>query len=407
MSDEIPEIQGMSMGDQEIRTEKAEEKQELKNSEIRQEASKAAFKEWAAMGEFSPLLMSKKFKSLDEHLSKAPTESKQTAKKESPTKTPDAAAILKIAQSHAKSNVELQAKTLLLILTRLDDADTVDEILEKIIEVYKDHYLVDETLDFLLEASRGKDAQSNKIAHAKSIFNERYDREIRVGKNISIEARKFSKQGLGSPTALRDIYRDMTGNPREAPDLFDELNANFKFSQMNQVIDFILHSLGTDLKAKGPSISRPELNRLFSEARTMQAILGLYRFFQKRMTMIQKQFDMEDLPWPPKVTFEYLAKILMKLLKERYPNGNKVLQLASYFGISEEVAAQIILFSQYRDSMRHLSPKLFKSERHRQDTLLAILDGLSDLEDMLEEEDEEEDEDDEFPTPRNQKDTLE
>lgn len=406
MSDEIPEIQGMSMDAREIRTEKADEKQEIKNSEIRQEASKAAFKEWAAMGEFSPLLMSKKFKSLDDHLSRPQKESEQTAKKEAPSKTPDASATQKIAEAHAKSNVELQAKTLLLILARLTDADTVDDILEKIIDVYKDHFLVDETLDFLLEASRGKDAQSNKIAHAKSIFNERYGREIRVGKNISTEAREFSKKGLGSPTALRDIYRDMTGNPREAPDLFDELNASFKFSQMNQVIDFILHSLGTDLKAKGPSISRPELNRLFSEARTMQAILGLYRFFEKRMTMIQKQFDKEDLPWPPKVTFEYLAKILMKLLRERYPNGNKVLQLASYFGISEEVAAQIILFSQYRDSMRHLSPKLFKSERHRQDTLLAILDGLSDLEDMLEEE-EEDGEEDEFPTPRNKKDTME
>ncbi len=36
--------------------------------------------------------------------------------------------------------------------------------------------------------------------------------------------------------------------------------------------------------------------------------------------------------------------------------------------------------------MRHISPKLFKSERHRQDLMMTIMEALSDLEEEAEEE---------------------
>ena len=230
---------------------------------------------------------------------------------------------------------------------------------------------------------------------AKEQVSNLYSREIKAGKNIALDAREFSRQGLGSPTALRDMYRDVTGNPRAPVTLFDELTKTFTFDKMKTVIDFLLHALGSDLKAKGPSISRPELQRLFSEARTLQGILSIFRFFLARMRVIQGSFSRAQLALPNRLTYELLARQFIKLLEERYPSPEKVLLLGMQLGISEEVLAQIIIFTQFRDATRHVSPKFFKSEQHRQDVLSSILDALSDLEDQLEEEEEEEEKEEE------------
>jgi hypothetical protein len=80
----------------------------------------------------------------------------------------------------------------------------------------------------------------------------------------------------------------------------------------------------------------------------------------------------------------------MKLLQERYPSPDKILKIAFALGIAEELAAQVVIFTQYRDAMRHVSPKLFKSERHRQEMLMALMETLSDIEDELNDEEEEE-----------------
>lgn len=180
---------------------------------------------------------------------------------------------------------------------------------------------------------------------------------------------------------------------------------------MKKAIDFILHSLGSDLKSKGPSISPAELQRLFSEARTLQAILGIYRFFRGRLGIMMKQFKKEDLTFPQRLTFELLAKQFVRFIQERYPTTDRILQLALILGISEELAAQIIVFTQYRDAMRQVSPRLFQSDRHRQDLLMALIESLSDIEDMMEDAEEEEEEDEEEnedkPRPYRPKDTIE
>jgi len=45
---------------------------------------------------------------------------------------------------------------------------------------------------------------------------------------------------------------------------------------------------------------------------------------------------------------------------------------------------------QYRDAIRQLSPRLYKSFRHRQDLLLVILESLEELEERAAEDEEEE-----------------
>ena len=207
---------------------------------------------------------------------------------------------------------------------------------------------------------------------------------------MATQARAFSAQGLGSPTALRDLYRDITGNPRDPHTLFGELTGAFSHSQMRDVIDFLLHSLGADMKSKGPSISRGELERLFTETRVLQAFLGLFRFFQKRMPMIEGQFANADLDMPGGLTYELLGKLFMCLVKEKYPSPEKIKLLAQQLGISEELIAQVIVFSHYRDACRGVSPRLFHSEKHRQDLLSTLIETVSDLDDELDSDEEEE-----------------
>ncbi len=384
--DAVNPIQSTSIDAQELAKQQATQKQLMRGLEVRQEASKSDFTEWTQLAGFNPMAMSKKFETMEKHFAK-PT---ATTEAEEEGEVADSDLVEELAKKYHKQNSELLTRTLLILKSRIQPDDTIEDIMRKLLETYPDHSLADDALDFLKEASSREKGLSTKLARAKEAFNNAYGREIRSGKNINAQAKEFSSKGLGSPTGLRDLYRDITGNPREALTLFDELIHAFNYSQMKNVIDFILHSLGADMKAKGPSISKAELQRMFTETRTMQAFLGLFRFFQKRMKLIDQMFDDEDLRRPNRVTFELLAKILMQLLRERYPSVDKVLRLAYSLGISEEVIAQIIVFSQYRDALRELSPKLFKSERHRQDLMAALLEALSDLEDTLEEEEEEE-----------------
>lgn len=389
--DDIAPVRGVSADASIHKSQKAHAKQELNNMVARQDETQEDFKSWADQALFNPINMRKKFEKLDERM-KRPAQKEEAQKGEETKDQPvgDADVIEQIAEDYYQRNPELQKKTLMLLQQRVKNDDDADTILRKLEEFYTDKSLADEAVDFLIETASTREEVRNRLVQAKEQFNAAHGREIRAGRNISEQARAFSKQGLGSPTALRDLYRNLVSAPRTPHQIFEELTAKFKFSDMKNIIDFILHSLGSDMKSKGPSISKAELQRLFSEARTMQAILGVFRFFFARMKLIKGQFDRYDLSMPSRINFEVLARLLMKLLQERYPSPDKIIKLSFVLGISEEVAAQIIIFTQYRDALRHISPKLFKSERHRQDLLLTIIETLSDLEDELEDEEEEE-----------------
>jgi len=389
--DDIAPVRGVSADASIHKSQKAHAKQELNNMIARQDETQEDFKSWADQALFNPITMRKKFEKLDERM-KHPAQKEEAQKGEETKDQPvgDTDVIEQIAEDYYQRNPELQKKTLMLLQQRVKNDDDADTILRKLEEFYTDKSLADEAVDFLIETASTREEVRNRLIQAKEQFNAAHGREIRAGRNISEQARAFSKQGLGSPTALRDLYRNLVTAPRTPHQIFEELTAKFKFSDMKNIIDFILHSLGSDMKSKGPSISKAELQRLFGEARTMQAILGVFRFFFARMKLIKGQFDRYDLAMPSRINFEVLARLLMKLLQERYPSPDKIIKLSFVLGISEEVAAQIIIFTQYRDALRHISPKLFKSERHRQDLLLTIIETLSDLEDELEDEEEEE-----------------
>lgn len=355
---------------------------------IEQEESAEGFQSWIDEGAFNPIMMARRFDALE-------NKRKRTLKEEEAEKTErkekeivEVQKLEEVSDQFARKNPELQTRSLLLLRSRITLRDNKDEILRKVLEMYPDFSLADEALDFLLQTTEGSLAQEVRLA--KEELNAKYGREIKAGKNIAEQAREFSSQGLGTPTGLRNLYREVTGNPRDSNTLFNELTAKFNYDKMKTVIDFLLHSMGGDLKSKGPSIDRGELYRLLTETRKLQGILGIFRFFNSRMNLIMSAFERQGIKLPMLLTFEMLAKQFMKIIQERYPSADKILQLAAQLGISEELLAQIIIYTQMRDGIRQVAPKLFRNEQHRQDTLNAFIDAIEDLDEQLEEEDEEE-----------------
>lgn len=282
-----------------------------------------------------------------------------------------------------QKNPELNARSLIRLLQSLKDGDTKEEIIKKLLDFFPDKSIADDALDFLYENTEGNLKETLK--EAKESFNKQFGREIVAGKNIATTAREFAKQGLGTTNNLRDLYRDITGNPRTPSILFTELSKSYNFQQLKNVIQFLLHSLGSDLRSKGPSIDRGELTRLFTETRSLQAILGVYRFFQSRMGLVNQLFSENQQEIPKTLTFETLAQMFIKILEDRYPAAAKIISQADLLGLKGLKPGQIIVISQWRDAIRNISPKLYKDLKSRDDLLAAILEALESLEEEEEE----------------------
>lgn len=316
------------------------------------------------------------------------------------TETGKAATILPVqrikdsAEKFQNRNRELRDNVLIALRDQIKEGDSMEDILKKVKDFYPDPTLADEALEFLLETTDGELAKA--VQAAKDQLNKEAGREILAGKNMGALARTAAEKGLGTPTSMRDLYRDITGNPRDSPTLFEELSKKYAFKDLQKVISFLLHSLGADMKAKGPSIPRAMLHTLLTETRSLQAILGVYRFFRSRMALVEKMLFKEGLVRPAQLTFESLAKQFMVLAADRYPSAGKVLQQAVKLGIEDWILAKIIAFSQYRDAVRQMAiNQIYKSLQHRDDLYLAILEALEDLEDQLEDMQEKEEDDDE------------
>ncbi|MCE5293431.1 MAG: hypothetical protein LLF94_02300 [Chlamydiales bacterium] len=296
------------------------------------------------------------------------------------------------ADKFAGQNPEFKKSILLLLLDKVKNCKNKEELLDILKQFYPDPTLADEALKFLSETTLGDLKQI--VEEAKQFHEETFGREIKAGANIAEEVQKYVSAGLGAPTRLRDMYRDITGNPRDPVVLFLEFSDRFPYKELRKVLGFLFHSLGADLKSQGPSIEPGLLSRLLQEVRSLQAVLGVYQFFKARTKLIGFLFDREGMEMPKNLNFELLAKQFVMLLQERYPTGDKVLQMAGKLGIDKWILAKIIVFSQLRDAIREVAlNQLYRSVQHRDELYNAILEALESLEEELDEYREKEEDD--------------
>lgn len=365
-------IQGMQRLQQENVQEAASE----------QESSQEAFTNWQSEAA-NPFAAS--LKNVEKKAKPAKERVQKTDKtEEKPAQLMPIEQIKSMADQFQRRNPELKSQSLVLLRGQIKAGMSKEEILNALKSIYPDVTLADEALDFLL-ATADPDMKA-LLQEIKKEFAEQNKIDITKGRNIATQAREAAERGLGTVTDMRDLYRNITGNPRDSTTLFQELSQKYAFKDLKKVVDFLLHSLGADLKSKGPSIPRGQLHRLITETRSLQAILGVYRFFRTRMGLIEKQFTKEQLALPQQLNFESLSKQFMALAGERYPSGDKVLQTAVRLGIEKWIMAKIIVLSQLRDAVREVAVnQIYRSLQHRDDLYLAILEALEDLEDELEE----------------------
>ncbi len=308
-----------------------------------------------------------------------------------------------MAGQFQQRNSELRSNVLVLLREYIKPDDSAEDILKKVLEFYPDVSLADEALEFLLETTDGD--LRERVLEAKEQLNKDHAREIIAGRNIGPVVRETSEKGLDTTSNLRDLYRDVTGNPRDSNTMFEELSQKYPFKELKKVIDFLLHSLGSDMKSQGPSIPRGMLHRLFTETRSLQAILGVYRFFRGRMHLMETLFQKDGIEMPTQLNFEQMAKAFMALAADRYPSSAKVKDTAVRLGVEKWIQAKIIALTQLRDAVKEVAMnQIYRSVQHRDELYITIIEALEDLEDELEEweeqmyggsESSEDDEDDE------------
>ena len=300
-----------------------------------------------------------------------------------------------------KEHPEMKKEVLSLLLKQAVACKDKDELLKLLSQFYPDPMLADEALDYLLLVAQGPFKEI--VEQTKTALGELHGKEITAGKNISAEVQEYSRLGLGEPTKLRTLYQDITGTQREPLALFVELMDRYKYKEMRTVLAYLFHAIGADLKM-GPSIQPGLLNALLKEVRSLQAGLGMQKFFMKRMKLLEFLFAKNGLPLPPELTFESLTRQFISLLQERYPSPDKVLQLAQKLGIGKETLAKIYTLCQMRDGVREIALHIFyKSVQHRDEVYTSILDALETLEEQYDSEvSEDEQEDTESDIPQDQ-----
>jgi type III secretion protein W len=364
---------------------KAARAQRARTRVAQQRVSKMSFRQRLKQA-FNPLSADKKatqFKSLGERANEMIKAQKEADKQ----RVLSAEDLAQMAGEHQEAYPELDAEMLLQLrgffLREKLDAET---ILNQLLGVYGDPTLADQALGFMIDTTT--DEMQRSMLEARNLLYERFGRETIAGHNVGGDVQEFGETGIGTPTEMRDLYRDVTGNPREHNQLFAELTGQYAYAQVENVVDFLLKSLGSDLKAKGSSIPRGELHRLLTEVRTLQSILGVFLFFRGRSDLIKKLLEEAGYELAEGVDFETLAREFMGLVDERYPTPSKIYGTSSAMEIEGKIIPQIVVFQQFRDAIRQVAPRIYRSLQHRYDLLTAIIETLEELEDELHEREE-------------------
>lgn len=278
-------------------------------------------------------------------------------------------------------NPEIKPKSLQSLKESISKFDTSEDILQKVMENFPDPVLADAAFEFLLRVL--PDEVKEKIYNAKTLFDKRFGRALRAGKNIFEESVKFSKDGLAPPSELRQMYAELTGDPKTPLDLFEELLKKFTFEKMKSAIGFWLSALGADLNSKGSSIERGELYKLIDETRTLQAILGVYNYFASKQKELIFALVRKNSIATPEMNYQNLAKLFVKILQDKYPSPEKILYLKHDLKIESSLHAQEAVFSIMCSGLKNISKKLFRNQKHQEELTQCFLMALEALDNVL------------------------
>jgi type III secretion protein W len=279
-------------------------------------------------------------------------------------------------------NPELDPEDLVECLEEVAGCETAGDVAETASRFFKDPTLRDDAYDYLLDMCTD-DELKKRVQQAAQEFrqDDRNQMAIKAGRNMTQQARDFQQQGLGTPTELRDLYREILDKRPGHQELFKLLSKRYKFDVLEKAADFLFQSLGSDLRSQGPSIEPAFLKVLVDQTRALQNTLGVYGFFEKRTDLIKKESSRQHIDLPAAVTFESLSNSFMELVDDKYPSPIKVFNAAQKLGVTDsDPHAQVLVLNQFRDAVRGVSPNLFPQAKSSQELSTAILGALEQVE---------------------------
>ena len=200
-------------------------------------------------------------------------------------------AALRLAESNYEFNAELLEEFRKSLAPGHDKSQHPQDILDLTIATFEDVSLADEALDFLLETTNQDPELQEKIQKAKNDLNLQYQEKILAGRNMGSIARKFARKGLGTPTELREMYRDIIEHPKTAHQLFDILYKEMTYEDLMTTIKFLQSSLGADLSKDVHSKSAPELIATVNEVKKLRTIKTAFSTFKNRISTMKSMFN--------------------------------------------------------------------------------------------------------------------
>jgi type III secretion protein W len=367
-----------------VKTQQAETKQMSQNAAVVQEEMQQSMQSY--LDQFSVNTMQiirRNGETLEERVKKkARSESPQKNENETEQDVPlEIEATEEVSGYYENKNPEIKGKSLQSLKEQISKFDTPEDILQKIMETFPDPVMADAAFDYLLQVI--PDELKEKIYTARSNFEKRFSRALKAGKNVLDESLKFSKDGLGEASELRQFYTEFSGNPKAPLDLFEELLVKFTFEKMKQAIGFWLSALGADLNSKGSSIEKGELHKLIDETRTLQAILGVYKYFASKQKELILSLARKDTAATPEMNYQNLAKIFVKILQDIYPSPDKILSIKHELHIEQYLHAQESVLNIMCSGINGVAPRLFRNEKHKKELMSCFLIALEAIDNYL------------------------
>lgn len=362
-----------------LHTQQAKAKSNTARLVASQIAVEEEFTDWGDTIAFNPMAARKKSKELKKRLSV--NKGKKSEKSSKPADN-----IKEKAAVFSKNHSETDNETLERIAESIKDDDSPEEIIEKVTKHYKDPYIANQALVFLKDVYSDDKEKLVNIEKAETDYASLHKSAISAGSNINKDVAHFSDEGVATKPELREIYQDFVGTPRSPQQLFQELRQKYEIKKLASVLKFMLHSLGSDIKSKGPSIGRPLLERLFSEIKSLQTVLGVFSFFYSRMDSLKDDFTRSEIAFPKNIGYTDLADTFIACVAEKYPSTTKVLRHLTSLPFSQTTVSKLLICITLREAIRGVPPRLFRSDHHKNNTLMTFLEVINELEEMLEEE---------------------
>ncbi len=212
----------------------------------------------------------------------------------------------------------------------------------------------------VLEEFSGDEPTLQRLAHeAKETLTSEAAPSIRAGLNTSTVAQEYAEKGLGHPQELRDFYRETILHYEGITETFQGLQHRFPDTSLPEAIAYLIHAVGSDLHARGPSLDTEELRAILNDLYQLESLATLYQSCDQLLRKVSQGFHLNPALGPRELVGEIIA-----LKDKQWLSENDILGLVTRTGV-QEPSVRIYFLQGLLGVLRHASLKLFPSDETR------------------------------------------